>query len=135
MRRFGMISLGPVLGVLALKLVVVPDDEAAARFGPKIEQKNESCSHVLTAKSGRGGHTLTPLRLLRRIAPLGAAARNRALSPTRRSQLASRAAIARWQKAAKAKAKAKARKAAAAAIHSGVQIDILGGIAGAFLPK
>lgn len=108
-RRFGMISLGPTLGILALKLVVVPDDEAAARFGPRIELKNESCSRVLAVAAGRGKHQMVPLRLLRRIAALGGVARSRALSPARRSQIARTASKVRWAKAAVA---AKAAKAA-----------------------
>jgi hypothetical protein len=121
MRRIGMISLGPVLGVLALKLLVVPDDQAAARFGPQIEQKNESCSHppVLTVMGGHGKKQAIPVRLLRRISPLGVAARQRLLSPARRSQIARIAATARWAKvreaeSKRAKARAYTRKAAAA---------------------
>jgi hypothetical protein len=111
-RRVGMISLSSLLAVLQAKLLLVPDPEAEKIYGPRIPQRQECCAHpMLTAKSGRGGHTLTPLRLLRRMAPLGAAARNAALSPRRRSQLARAAANARWQKAAAAKrAAAKAAK-------------------------
>jgi hypothetical protein len=98
-RRVGMISLGPLLGALQAKLVLLPDPEAEKLFGDRIPERKECCAHpMLTAKSGRGGHTLTPLRLLRRIAPLGAAARNAALSPKQRSQLARKAANARWAK-------------------------------------
>jgi hypothetical protein len=50
------------------------------------------------------------VKLLRRIAPLGAAARNLALSPGRRSQIARKAAQARW---AKAQAEAAAKAGAA----------------------
>lgn len=104
MRRFGMISLGPVLGVLALKLVVVPDDEAAARFGPRIEQKSESCGRMLTVKAGRGKQQMVSVRFLRRIAHSGGVARNHALSPARRRQIARKAAQARWARARKAEA-------------------------------
>lgn len=115
-RRIGMISLAPLLGVLQAKLLLVPDPEAEKLYGSRIPQRQESFAHPMrAAKSGRGGHTLTPLRLLRRMAPLGAAARNAALSPRRRSQLARKAANARWQKAAAAKrAAAKAAKRRAA---------------------
>jgi hypothetical protein len=99
-RRVGMISLAPLLGILQAKLVLLPDPEAERLYGARIPQRQEHCARpMLTAKSGRGGHTLTPLRLLRRMAPLGAAARNAALSPRRRSQLARKAANARWAKA------------------------------------
>jgi hypothetical protein len=114
-RRFGSASLGPLLAILGVKLVVCDDPIAVARYTSKLPTRNEACTHpMLTAKSGRGGHTLTPLRLLRRMAPLGAAARNAALSPRRRSQLARRAALVRWQKV-RAAAKAAKRRAPAQA--------------------
>jgi hypothetical protein len=53
--------------------------------------------------------------LLRRMAPLGAAARNAALSPRRRSQLARKAAQARWAKARAAEARKAAKRQAAKA--------------------
>jgi hypothetical protein len=110
-RRWGALSLGPIMACLGIKLILQEDPEALERFSSRIPKRNESCAHpMLTAKSGRGGHTLTPLRLLRRIAPLGAAARNAALSPAQRSQLARVAAQARWRKVREAGA-AKAAKA------------------------
>jgi hypothetical protein len=114
MRRFGIISLGPVLGVLAVKLLVVPDDEAAARFGPLIEQKNQSCVRILTVMGGRGKKQQIPLKLLRRISPLGVAARQAKLSPAQRSQIATIAVKARWAKVRAAKAAARAAKRRAA---------------------
>jgi hypothetical protein len=48
---------------------------------------------------GHGKHQAISVKLLRRISRLGVAARNRALSPARRSQIARRAAKARWAKA------------------------------------
>jgi hypothetical protein len=130
-RRIGMISLGPLLGVLGAKLVLLPDPEAEKLYGDRIPTRNESCAHpMLTVKAGRGKQQLVSVKLLRRIAPLGAAARNAKLSPARRKKIARIAARARWAqvaaaqiaaaKAAKAearaaaKATARARKAAAA---------------------
>jgi hypothetical protein len=42
-KRVGMISLGPLLGVLGLKLVVTEDLDAVVRFGSQIKQANEAC--------------------------------------------------------------------------------------------
>jgi len=44
-RRIGMISLGPLLGVLGMKLLAVPDDEAVARYSGKLDERRESCVH------------------------------------------------------------------------------------------
>jgi hypothetical protein len=97
-RRVGIRSLGPLLAVLGLKMILVEDIEAVNRYGPRIPVSNESCARMLTVKAGRGKQQLVSVRLLRRIAPLGAAARNRALSPARRRQIARKAALARWHR-------------------------------------
>jgi hypothetical protein len=145
-RRIGMISLGPLLGVLGIKLLMVEDPEAVARYSGKLANRNESCVHNGAAiefrfsrrhmqKIGKNGakSRWAKARMLAEtasiIAPLGAAARHTALSPQRRSQIARKAALARWAKvaaaqiatakeaakeakeAAKAKAKAKAEAA------------------------
>jgi hypothetical protein len=98
-RRVGINSLGPLLAVLGLKMILVEDIEAVNRYGPRIPVATESCTRVLTVKCGRGKQQLVSVKMLRRIAPLGAAARNRALSPAQRSQIARKAANARWRRA------------------------------------
>ena len=45
MRRIGMISLGPLLGVLGIKLLMVEDPEAVARYNGRLPQRNETCVH------------------------------------------------------------------------------------------
>jgi hypothetical protein len=50
-RRIGMISLGPLLGVLGMKLIAVPDESAVARYSGKLEKRNESCVHTGTMES------------------------------------------------------------------------------------
>jgi hypothetical protein len=106
-RRVGINSLGPLPAILGAKLVLKEDPEAVRLYGDRIPQRDESCVRVLAVKAGRGKHQWVPLRLLRKIAPLGAVARNRSLSPARRSQIARHAANIRW-------ARRKARKAEAA---------------------
>jgi hypothetical protein len=113
-RRVGIHSLGPLLAVLGLKIILVEDPDAVKTYGPRIPVKDESCTRLLTVLAGRGKQQLVSVRLLRRIAPLGAAARNRALSPAQRSQIARKAGFARWAKV-RAEAKAAKRRAPAQA--------------------
>jgi len=40
-RRFGLISLGPVLAGLGLKLAVIEDEEILARFAPLREPRDK----------------------------------------------------------------------------------------------
>lgn len=44
-RRVGMISLGPLLGVLGVKFVMVEDQEAIAKYSGRIDKRNEKCAH------------------------------------------------------------------------------------------
>jgi hypothetical protein len=117
-RRVGINSLGPLLAVLGLKMILVEDIEAVNRYGPRIPVTNQSCTRVLTVRAGRGKQQLVSVKLLRKIAPLGGAARSRSLSPAQRSQIARKGGFARWAKvraAAKAAAKAAKRRAPAQA--------------------
>jgi hypothetical protein len=91
-RRIGMISLGPLLGVLGVKLLVVEDQEAIARFGNKLTNRTEQCVRndaAITFKFSR--------RHMQKIGKNGAkvrwgeAARNRVLR-------ARHAARVRWDK-------------------------------------
>jgi hypothetical protein len=109
-RRVGINSLGPLLAVLGLKIILVEDIEAVTRYGPRIPVATESCTRMLTVRAGRGKQQLVSVKMLRRIAPLGGAARNRSLSPAQRSQIARKGGLAKWAKA-KAAAKAAKRKA------------------------
>jgi hypothetical protein len=148
-RRVGMISFAPLCSVLGIKMLMVEDKEMIARmerlaiqkFGHPLQPRNEACVHNGAAiefkfsrrhmqKIGKNGSKLrwARARMLAEtasiIAPLGAAARHAALSPRRRSQIARKAARARWRKvreaeaaveAATAEAKAAAKEAAKAA--------------------
>lgn len=44
-KRIGLISLGPLLGVLGVKLVMVEDPIAMAKYTDKLPKRNESCVH------------------------------------------------------------------------------------------
>jgi hypothetical protein len=45
-KRLGMLSLGPMLGALGLKLLVVEDEEAFARIRPRLAQRKIARSSV-----------------------------------------------------------------------------------------
>jgi hypothetical protein len=107
-RRIGMISLGPLLGVLGAKLVLVPDPEAEKLYGARIPQRQESCVH-----HGVRGVT-TEIRFshkkFRQIQAKGRRSRWDNVSPEQRSAVARELNRIRWAKvAAKAAVKAKRR--------------------------
>jgi hypothetical protein len=93
-RRIGAISLGPLLGVLGMKLVAVEDEKAVARFSSRLPTRNEACTHyndVITVRLTR--------RHIQKLGQKGMKVRWQAAR--RRKAIASRAAQARWAKAAK----------------------------------
>jgi hypothetical protein len=117
-RRVGMISLGPLLGVLQAKLLLVPDPEAEKLYGARIPQRQESCVH-----NGVRGDT-TEIRFshkkFRQIQAKGRRSRWDNMSPKQRSAVARELNRIRWAKvaaktAAKAAAKAAKRRAPAQA--------------------
>jgi hypothetical protein len=95
-RRLGMISLGSLLNTLGLQLAVLEDPVATRKYKHLLDKRNETVVRVLAVKSGRGKHTLTSVRLLRKIASDGGAARAAKLGPRRRKQIARQAAVMRW---------------------------------------
>jgi hypothetical protein len=114
MRRVGMISLGPLLAVLGLKIILAEDPEALEQFGARIPAKDDSATRMLAVKAGRGKQQLVSVRFLRKIAHSGGVARNLALSPARRKKIARKAALAKWAKARGGEAEAAARAPAQA---------------------
>jgi hypothetical protein len=111
-KRIGAISLGPLLGVLGLKLIVAADSNALARFGSKLEKRREECVHSdalqvvvsrrflkkIGAVGGKASRANMSRAQARRLGMRGAAARSASLSPKQRSEIARRAAKARWAK-------------------------------------
>jgi hypothetical protein len=98
-RRIGMDSLGPVLGVLGVKLLMVVDEQAIARLamlGAKREDmrlkvRNENLVHHIVIQ--------TTGRFLKKIASLGGKARMQKLRSSRRLVSHQKMAIAaRWSK-------------------------------------
>jgi hypothetical protein len=97
-RRIGMESLGPVLGVLGVKLLLVVDDVAMARLqmlgakreDMKLVERNNNLVH--------DGVIQTTRRFMKKIAPCGGKATARKLNAHQRSASARKAAQARWSK-------------------------------------
>jgi hypothetical protein len=100
-RRFGAISLGPVLGTLAIKLIVVTDENAMQKFGSKLEKRQQRCAHHTAAVNIRLTH-----KFLREIAAKGGANSRRNMTRRQASALARKAIQARWAKAREGNGKA-----------------------------
>jgi hypothetical protein len=99
-RRFGAISLGPVLGVLGLKLVVTTDERAVQKFGSKLEKRQERCVH------SNGVHIYATRKFLRKIGAKGGTNSRKNLPKRVSRALARNAAMARWAKAREGNGKA-----------------------------
>jgi hypothetical protein len=112
MRRIGAISLGPLLGALALKLIVTQDEKALARFGPQLERRNESCVHY--GVRGVSTEIRFSHKKFRQIQAKGRRSRWDNMTPKQRSAVARELNRIRWAKVA-AKAAAKAARARAKA--------------------
>jgi hypothetical protein len=96
-RRIGMTSLGAVLGVLAVKCILVEDPDAdkwlqkqAARFGKGLKQRNENL-----VRDDATHRTFTH-RFMRKIGKKGGRARALKLTSKQRKASARKAALVRW---------------------------------------
>jgi hypothetical protein len=132
-RRIGMISLGPLLSVLGVKLLMVEDPEMMARmdrlalqkFGKPLKSRNESCVHngaAITFRFSRRHMQIIGQKGL--TVRWGEAARNRVLrarhaaharwdkmTPSQRSAVNRKLARRRLTKAQRAEAKARGGEA------------------------
>ena len=88
-RRVGPRSMGAVMGVLAIRCLVVEDAAALARYGGRVRRRNPNMVHA-------GASIVFTARFMAKIQRQGGHARANALSPARRSEIARRAAMARW---------------------------------------
>jgi hypothetical protein len=95
-RRFGAISLGPLLGILQLKLIVVPDENAERRFGSQLEQRQENCVHH--GMHADSVHIVLSHRFMRKIRRKAGLNSRKNLGKRLRRALARKAANARWEK-------------------------------------
>jgi hypothetical protein len=90
-RRLGAVSLGPFLGALAVRCLIVEDRAALERLRRQARPRNSS--YVRSAPS-----IVFTVRFFKRIGRLGAQARIDNSTKAQRRKWARRAAIARWRK-------------------------------------
>jgi len=90
-RRVGIVSLGPVLGVLGVKLLMVEDPDAVERFGGRIKRHNPNLIHTHVV------HHTQSIKFLRAIGKKGGRARMHTMDAKQRSASARNAALTRWQ--------------------------------------
>jgi len=108
-RRIGMMSLGPLLGVLGLKLIAVEDADALERYGSRLKKRDEK---LVRAGLRAGSLQVTfSSRAIRKIRSEGGKARMKKLGEEGRKELSRRANEVRWRR--KREAKASGRKAVA----------------------
>ena len=93
-RRVGMQSMGPLLSAMGVKLVMIEDPAGTARLR-RLPPRNPSYVRAMPADACM---VLTP-RMLARIRKAGGRARMAQLSAKERSELARKAALARWHRA------------------------------------
>jgi hypothetical protein len=94
-RRIGMSSMGPLLSAMGVKLQMVEDPRGTERLR-RLQPRNPSYVRAMPADACM---VLTP-RMLQRIRRLGGKARMAQLTAKQRSELARKAANARWGKGA-----------------------------------
>jgi hypothetical protein len=92
-RRIGMTSMGPLLSAMGVKLQMVEDPAGTARLR-RLPPRNSSFVRTMPAAAG----IIFTARMLKRIRRLGGKARMAQLTPKQRSELARRAAQARWRR-------------------------------------
>ena len=91
-RRVGFLSLGPLLGVLGVRLIMVADEEALRRYGPRLQKRNESFVR------SRVTHLFFSRKQYSEMGKKGGKARNAKLTPEQRSELARELNRIRWSK-------------------------------------
>jgi hypothetical protein len=91
-RRIGAASLGPILGVLGIKLIVVEDHEALGRYVSRLQKRQEGRVHSGTV------HVLLSGRFMQEIRRKGGENSRKYISKTRARQIARKAAKARWRR-------------------------------------
>jgi hypothetical protein len=90
-RRLGVASLGAVLGVLGAKLILVADEEAEKKFGPRLKRHNPNL--VRSATEGQLAQ-----RHAQRMGRKGARSRWAKTTPEERSEVARQLNKLPWSK-------------------------------------
>lgn len=95
-RRIGISSLGPVLGLLGVRLLMVEDPEAIKKLGNRIKLRNPNLVHTGVV------HHAQSIKFLKAIGKKGGKARAEKLLPKRRQAIAREAGrignLVRWGK-------------------------------------
>jgi hypothetical protein len=91
-RRLGMASLGAVLGVLGAKLMLVADEEAEKKIGPRLKIRNENLVRGTTT------YFVLTERKLRKNQEKGRKSRWSKLTKEERSEIMRGVVRARWSK-------------------------------------
>jgi hypothetical protein len=89
-RRIGALSLGPVLGVLGIKLVIVEDEEALRRLNGRLEKRQQPFVRTGTME------WRISRRAFRKMQAKGRQARWDAMTPAQRSAWARKLNRIRW---------------------------------------
>ena len=92
-KRLGIVSLGPLLGVLGAKLILVEDAQAIKRFGSQLRKRDQRF-----VRSGSVHVVKLTSRHLQKIGRVGGNCRASRMSPEARTDAARAAAVARWAK-------------------------------------
>jgi hypothetical protein len=95
-KRVAIGSMFRLVRGLGHKIQLVPDDEAMAVLLTQITRRKLRVS-MLTVKNRRGLHGMVSKRFLKKIAPLGGAARTARMNPSWLRGAARKAALARWK--------------------------------------
>jgi hypothetical protein len=95
-KRLGPDTIGPMLAVLALKLIVVEDPDALLKYSARANQRDEKQAKNANASD----RSIKRIRksVLRDLTTNARAARNRSLSPRHRKRISQIAGRARWKK-------------------------------------
>ena len=92
-RRISHVSMGPLFAALGVTCVMLEDPEGTERLKNQVKPRNPSFVRAIPADACM---VLTP-RMLQRIRRLGGQARMAQLTAKERSELARKAALARWR--------------------------------------
>jgi hypothetical protein len=93
-RRVGMTSFSPLMNALGLRCLFVEDPEGTERLKSRLKPRNPSYVRIMPAAAS----ILFTARMLKRIRRLGGQARMAQLTAKERSELARKAALARWRR-------------------------------------
>lgn len=106
-RRIGAVSLGPLLGALALKLIIVEDEDALRQYGSRLKRRNPN---LVRSKRNTVVHWTRTTHEYRKMGLIGGPLSRTYMSKERASEIGRKAAQARWSKPRVAQVKGSAAK-------------------------